>query len=80
MILIKMNPKEILSKEISHKVGGKISEQAISEKVNQFARHGNLFLLVELMSLRKEIERLKEEIQNQRTGDRRKSVHALPVP
>ncbi len=75
-----MNPKEILSKEISSKVGDKISEQAISEKVSQFVRHGNVFLLFEVMSLRKEIERLKEEIQHQRKSERRKSVHTLPVP
>ncbi|MDH5420059.1 MAG: hypothetical protein OEY47_07255 [Candidatus Bathyarchaeota archaeon] len=80
LILIKMNPKEILSKEISGKVGDKISEQTISEKVNQFVRHGNVFLLFEVMSLRKEIERLKEEIQNQRNSERRKSVQAVPVP
>lgn len=79
MILVKMNPKEILSKEISNKVGGKISEQTIYEKVDQFARRGNLFLLFEVISLRKEIERLKEEIQNQRNSKRRKSVHALSV-
>ncbi|NIU38591.1 hypothetical protein GWN65_01060 [Candidatus Bathyarchaeota archaeon] len=80
LILIKMDPKEILSKEISGKVGDRISEQTISEKVSQFVRHGNLFLLFEVMSLRKEIERLKEEIQHQRNRERRKSVHALPVP
>ena len=80
LILIKMNPKEILSKEISGKVGDKISEQTISEKVNQFFRHGNVFLLFEVMSLRKEIERLREEIQHQRNDERRKSVPALSGP
>jgi len=47
-----MNPKELLSKEISCKVGDKISERTISEKVSQFFRHGNVFLLFEVMSLR----------------------------
>jgi len=75
-----MNPKELLSKEISGKVGDKISERTISEKVSQFFRHGNVFLLFEVMSLRKEIERLKEEIQRQRNNGSRKSVHALSVP
>lgn len=74
LILVEMNPKEILSKEISSKVGDKISEQTISEKVSQFVRHGNVFLLFEVMSLRKEIERLKEEIQHQRNNGRQKSV------
>ena len=75
-----MNTKEILSKEISSKVGDKISEQIISEKVNQFFRYGNVFLLSEVISLRKEIERLKEEIQRQRSSGRRKSVPALSFP
>jgi hypothetical protein len=75
-----MNPKEILLKEISSKVGYKINEQAISEKVNQFLKYGNLFLLFEVMSLRKDIERLKEEIQHQRTCKNHKSVHALYIP
>jgi len=61
---IKMNSKEILLKEISDMVGDKISEQTITEKVNQFVRYGNVFLLFEVMSLRKEIERIKEEIQS----------------
>jgi len=59
-----MNSKEILLKEISDMVGDKISEQTITEKVNQFVRYGNVFLLFEVMSLRKEIERIKEEIQS----------------
>lgn len=75
-----MNPKEILSKEISSKVGDKVSGQVISEKVNQFFRHGDLFLLFEVISLRKEIERLKEEIQHQRKHGKRKSMLALSVP
>lgn len=80
LILIKMDPKEILSKEISSKVGDKISEQIISDKVNQFFRHGNVFLLSEVINLRREIERLKEEIQHQRNSGRQKSVPALSNP
>jgi len=59
-----MNSKEILLKEIFDKVGDKISEQTVAEKVNQFVRYGNVFLLFEVMSLRKEIERIKEEVQS----------------
>jgi len=59
-----MNPKEILLKEVSDRVGDKISEQTITGKVNQFLRYGNVFLFFEVMSLRKEIERIKEEIQS----------------
>ncbi len=75
-----MNPKEILLKEISSKVGYKINQQGLSEKVNQFIKNGNLFLLFEIMSLRKDIERLKEEIQHQRTSENRNSVHAVVIP
>jgi len=75
-----MNPKEILSKEISDKVGDEISERIISEKVSQFFRYGSVFLLFEVMSLRKEIERLKEEFQHRRNNGMRKSVHARSVP
>jgi len=80
LILIEMNPKEILLKEICDKVGDEISERIISEKVSQFFRYGSVFLLFEVMSLRKEIERLKEEIQHRRNNGRRKSVHALSGP
>lgn len=59
-----MNSKEILLKEIFDRVGDKISEQTIAEKVNQFVRYGNVFLLFDVMSLRKEIERIKEEMQS----------------
>jgi len=60
-----MNPREILLKEIFDKVGDKVSEETISEKINQFLRYGNIFLLFEVMSLRKEIEKIKEQIQLQ---------------
>jgi len=80
LILIEMNPKEILLKEICDKVGDEISERIISEKVSQFFRYGNVFLLFEVMSLREEIERLKEEIQHRRNNETRKSVHALSAP
>ena len=74
---IKMHPKEILLKEISDMVGDKISEQTIAEKVNQFVRYGNVFLFFEVMSLRKEIERIKEEIRLIRD---RMEVGKLKVP
>ena len=64
LIPIKMNPKEILLKEIFDRVGDKISEQTIAEKVNQFVMYGHVFLLFEVMSLRKEIEKIKEEIRS----------------
>jgi len=59
-----MNTKEILLKELSDRIGDKISEQTIAEKVNQFVKYGHVFLFFEVMSLRKEIERIKEEIRS----------------
>jgi len=57
-----MNQKEILLKELLKRVGDRISEETVAEKVTQFIKYGNVFLLFEVMSLRKEIERIKEEI------------------
>ena len=62
LIPIEMNQKEILLTEMLKKVGDRISEEIVAEKVSQFIKYGNVFLLFEVMSLRKEIERIKEEI------------------
>jgi len=59
-----INPKEALLKEMLEKVGDKISEQTISEKINHFLKSSNMFLLFEVMSLKKEIERIKEDIKS----------------
>ncbi len=64
-----MDPKKLLSKEISAKVRGQISEQTVTEKVDQFFKHGNTFLLLELVSLRREVESLREELQHQREAN-----------
>ena len=58
----KMDPKKMLSKELAAKVKGQISEHTISEMVEHFFRHGNTFLLLELINLRKEVEGLREEL------------------
>lgn len=55
-----MNQEEILLKEMLKKVGDQISEEIVAEKVNQFIKYGNVFLLFEVMSLRKEIEKIRE--------------------
>ena len=59
-----MNSKEILLKEMFSKVGDTFSEQTISEKVSQFVKYGDVFLLFKVMNLRKEIEKIKEEMQS----------------
>jgi hypothetical protein len=61
-----MNPKKMLSKEIAQKVKGHISEETVSDIVDQFFRHGNTFLLLELMCLRNEVKSLREELQQWR--------------
>ncbi|TET24423.1 MAG: hypothetical protein E3J73_08280 [Candidatus Bathyarchaeum sp.] len=75
-----MDPKKMLSKEITAKVRGYISEETVSETVDQFFRHGNTFLLLELMSLRMEVKSLREELQSQRERKRQSSFRALVVP
>ena len=64
LIPINMNSREILLKEMFSKVGDTISEQTVSEKVGQFVKYGNVFLLFEIMNLRKEIEKIKEEMRS----------------
>jgi len=58
----KMDPKKMLSKELAAKVGGQFSEQTVSEIVDHFFRHGNTFLLLELVNLKKEVESLKQQL------------------
>ena len=74
-----MDLKKLLSKEITHKVRGHISEEIVSEMVDQFFRHGNMFLLLELMHLRSEVKSLREELQN-RQDDKANSLRAIIVP
>ncbi|MFZ7137575.1 MAG: hypothetical protein ACOWW1_04055 [archaeon] len=74
-----MNTKKLLSKEISAQVRGQISEQTVSEKVDQFFKHGNTFLLLELMSLRREVQSLREELQYYR-DNKQNSLRALVAP
>ena len=69
----------MLSKEISAKFKGHISERTVNEKVDQFFTHGNTFLLLELVSLRQEVESLRQELQYQRKS-KRDSLRALVVP
>lgn len=57
-----MSQKELFLKEVVEKVGSKVGEQATSEKVEQFVKHGILYLFFEVINLRKEVERLKQEV------------------
>jgi hypothetical protein len=73
-----MDPKKMLSKELAAKVRGHISEQTVSEMVDHFFRHGNTFLLLELMNLRKEVESLREELH--RNDNKENTLRKLLVP
>jgi hypothetical protein len=72
-----MDPKKMLSKELADKVGGHISEQNVSNMVDHFFRYGNLFLFLELISLRKEIESLREEVHHKK--NKRSSFHSILI-
>jgi len=69
----------MLSKEIAHKVRGHISEETVSEMVDQFFRHGNTFLLLELIYLRSEVKSLREELQH-RQDNKASTLRELLVP
>jgi hypothetical protein len=58
-----MSQKELFLKEVVEKVGDKVGEHSTSEKVEQFAKHGTLFLFFEIINLRREVERLKREVE-----------------
>ncbi len=73
-----MNPKKMLSKELASKVNGQISEQTVSEMVEHFFRHGNTFLLLELINLRKEVESLREAL-HQSDNNKQKTLSKLLV-
>ena len=68
----------MLSKELAAKVKGQISEQTVSEMVEHFFRHGNTFLLLELINLRKEVESLREAL-NQSDNNKQKTLSKLLI-
>ena len=74
-----MNLKKMLSKEITSKVKDQISEQTVTEKVDQFFKHGNTFLLMELMNLRRELQSLRVELEQQREHKNHNSMNTLIV-
>ena len=69
----------MLMNEISAKFRGHFSEQTVSEKVDQFFKHGNTYLLLELVSLRREVESLRDELQFQRKN-KQNSLRSPVVP
>ncbi len=61
-----MSQKELFLKEVVEKIGDKIGAQPTTEKVEQFVKHGTLFLFFEIISLRQEIEGLKKKVELKR--------------
>ena len=60
-------------------VKGQISEQIISETVDEFFKHGNMFLFMELISLKCEVKSLREELQQHKENRKQNTLHALLV-
>jgi 16S rRNA G527 N7-methylase RsmG len=77
-----MNHKEMLLEEVFEKTGDKVNKREVAEKVGQFLKRGNVFLLFEVMNLRGEIEELREAMKRSQTDDlsshraRKKTVQA----
>ena len=69
----------MLSKEFAHNVRGHMSEETVSELVDQFFRHGNTFLLLELIHLRSEVKSLREELKH-RQDNKASTLRELLVP
>jgi hypothetical protein len=65
----------MLVKEIISKVNGHINEETIAKKVDQFFKHGNTFVLFELINLKNEVKYLREELQKRQK--KHNSIHAL---
>jgi len=57
-----MSQKELFLKEVVEKVGDKVDGDSTTEKVEQFAKHGTLYLFFEVLNLKKEVEQLKKEL------------------
>lgn len=79
VVAIKMNSKKMLTKEIAYMVKEQISEQIISETVDEFFKHGNMFLFMELISLKCEVKSLREELQQHKENRKQNTLHALLV-
>ena len=60
-----MSQKELFAKEVVERVGEKVGDQSTAEKVEKFAKHGNLYLFFEVINLRKEVAKLKKEVKAQ---------------
>ena len=69
----------MLSKEFAHNVRRHMSEETVSEMVDKFFRHGNTFLLLELIHLRSEVKSLREDLKHQQ-NNKASTLRELLVP
>lgn len=67
-----LSKKEEILKEMVDRVGDGINRETATQKVEQFMRHGNIFLFFEMMNLRKEIEILKSRTRASTTTQQKK--------
>ncbi len=58
-----MDQKELFLKEVVDKVGDTVGGQSTTEKVEHFAKHGTLYLFFEVINFRKEIGKLRKEVE-----------------
>ena len=63
-----MRQVELFSKEVVDKVGETVGRQSTQEKVEQFVKHGNLFLFFEIMDLKQQLVELERQIQTAQKG------------
>ncbi|NIP67263.1 hypothetical protein GWN63_04390 [Candidatus Bathyarchaeota archaeon] len=56
--------REEIQKEMVDTIGDNVSKETAAQKVEQFMKHGNVFLFYELINLRKELETLKSKMTN----------------
>lgn len=61
-----MSHKELFLKEVVEKVGERVGAHSTSEKVEQFAKYGPLFLFFEMINLRQEVEKLRREVNHRK--------------
>ena len=62
--MIKLNPKEILLKDLLKNIAYIYAYKAtLAKKISHFRKYGNVSLLFEIMNLRKKILKIKEQMQ-----------------
>ncbi len=66
-LAVKLKPKQMLLRDILESVGDSLHPETVATKVTQYCKHGNIFLFCEVMTLRKELEKMREQIRTLKT-------------